>query len=181
MKSPLPSLLAAGTALILFAGCAATQTASSQTEAQQTLFSRLSPRDQAMIKRHQIAVGFTTDMVLLALDKPDRVVAGPGPQQETWLYQSYYASDGSSLTPSQRIVTHYAADTGGLGGTGGSGGPIARMPNTPPSGPAGGQNQTNTYTVEYDPSLFQEKTSAQSRVSVIFLRGSVADIRVESN
>ncbi|QYM79306.1 hypothetical protein K0B96_01420 [Horticoccus luteus] len=181
MKTPLlPLLIAAATALVGFSGCQSTQTASTQTTARQTLLSRLTPREQSMIKRHLIGIGFTTDMVLLSLDKPDRVVSGPGPQQETWLYQSYYAADGSSLTPSQRIVTHSAAETGGLGGTGGASGPIARMPGGNPASDAATRNpHTNTYTVEYDPTLFQEKTQSQPRVQVIFLRGLVADIRVE--
>ncbi|QYM79305.1 hypothetical protein K0B96_01415 [Horticoccus luteus] len=167
-----------------WSGCAH-QTLESRVATKAELFAQLSPREQAMIKRGQIAIGFTSDMVLLALAKPDRIVAGPGPQQETWLYQTYYQADGSDLIPGQKLVTHWAEDTGGLGGTAGKNGPIARMPGTPPSAAAGWSGRTHdeavTTTIEYDPHTTQVRDQAHSRVQVIFLRGVVADIRISQS
>lgn len=164
-----------------WSGCAH-QSLESRVETKPELFARLMPHEQAMIKQGQIAIGFTADMVLLALAKPDRIVAGPGPQQETWFYQTYYNADGSDLTPGQRIVTHWSEDTGGLGGTAGQSGPIARMPGTPPSAAPGWSGRTHdeavTRTIEYDPNRTQIREQTHSRVQVIFLRGFVADIRI---
>lgn len=132
-----------------------------------------------MIKRGLIEVGFTTDMVYMALDRPDRIVNGPGPQQETWIYQTYYAPDGSSLIPSQKITSHWVEDTGGLGATSSPNGPPHRIPDTPPSDLGGNLRPHLIVTsVDYDHLNRQVKDPAQTRVEVIFLRGSVADIRI---
>lgn len=187
MISPRRLRLGLGLALPLAAfaaglgGCAH-ETFSARVETKSELFAQLSPPEQAMIKQGRIAIGFTSDMVLLALAKPDRIVAGPGPQQETWFYQTYYNADGSDLTPGQRIVTHWSEDTGGLGGTAGANGPVQRMPGAPPSAAAGWGGRTRdeaaTTTVEYDPNSTQIREQTHSRVQVIFLRGIVADIRI---
>jgi hypothetical protein len=164
-------------ALGLLSACAH-NSMESQIPDREAALARFSLREQSMIKRGLIAVGFTQEMVYLALAKPDRVVTGPGPQQESWFYTAHYAADGSSLIPAQRIVTHWASDTGGLGATSSPSGPVHRMPGSPPNAPT--HPELNTFTVEYDPTLFQERTQANNRITVIFLRGVVADIRVET-
>lgn len=170
--------------VILLNACGHSTLHSRIGEKQQS-FVGLTPREQAMIKRGVIAVGFTADMVYMALAKPDRIVAGPGPMQETWLYQTFYAADGSSLTPGQKITSHWAEDTGGLGASAGPNGPVHRMPGTPPSAQAGwGGNlrpELVVTTIDYDPKSTHIREEAQTRVKVIFLRGVVADIQISQS
>lgn len=100
-------------ALVSFlnAGCTIS-TLESRIHEKNTAFARITPRQQAMIKQGLIGSGFSRDMVYMALDKPDRIVPGPGPQQETWVYLKTETSGGSPLMP-VKIVTH---ENGGSSG-----------------------------------------------------------------
>lgn len=164
-------------AILSLNGCASgPQTVKGRIQEKSSAFVQFTPRELAMIQRGLIATDFTPGMVYMALDKPDQVITGPGPQQETWYYTSYYAADGASQLGGQRIVTHWAQDSGSVGGTGGTNG---RMPGAMPSAPF--HAERNTFTVEYDPGLFQEKTQTTRRVRVIFLFGRVAGIQLEAS
>lgn len=159
MKTP---LLTALTLVLLLSGCS---TIDSRIKEKSATFNSLSPSDQQIIRYGYVTVGFTRDMVYMALDKPEKVIPGPGPNQETWVYHNFYSSDGSQLTPGQRIVT--------------------RSGSNPGSGPAkptgGGGPNRNTYSVEYDASLETIKEEAKVKVHVIFSGDKVVDIQVVKN
>ncbi|QYM79303.1 hypothetical protein K0B96_01405 [Horticoccus luteus] len=157
MKSPLFAVVALA---LLLSGCS---TIDSRIKEKSATYSQLSPTDQQIIRYGYISVGFTRDMVYMALDKPEKVISGPGPNQETWVYHNFYNSDGSSLTPGQRIRTNAGTSTGGRGAA---------------SGMTSRSGQNNTYTVEYDPTLETIKEDAKVKVHVIFNGDKVADIKV---
>ena len=63
------------------------------------LFAQLTPQDQDMIRHGRVAVGFTAEMVRLALGEPDRfttrnTAAGTS---EVWHYITYEMPSGSPL------------------------------------------------------------------------------------
>ncbi len=88
MIKPLRHLLAGALALVL----AACSTVSSRIEEKPDLFAKLDPATQAKIKQGIIDVGFTPDMVYIALGKPDQArerVTAAG-RWTIWIYNSYY-------------------------------------------------------------------------------------------
>lgn len=82
----LPLLLVA---VLLLGACS---TISSRIEEKGTVFNSLDPNTQAKIAHGDIDLGFTPDMVYIALGQPDvrrRQVSNNG-TTEQWIYRSYY-------------------------------------------------------------------------------------------
>jgi len=87
MQRCLPILLAAGLAALT--GCS---TVNSRIREKQAVFDTLPPATRAEIRRGQVAVGFTPDMVYMAIGKPDEVrerVDAAG-RETVWKYSVYY-------------------------------------------------------------------------------------------
>ncbi|HTX66131.1 MAG TPA: hypothetical protein VMD31_10185 [Opitutaceae bacterium] len=87
MQRCLPILLAAGLAALT--GCS---TVSSRIREKQAVFDTLPPATRAEIRRGQVGVGFTPDMVYMAIGKPDEMrerVAAAG-HESVWKYNMYY-------------------------------------------------------------------------------------------
>ncbi len=116
-------------AVLLAAGCVSTQSARIQEKS--AVFASLTPRQQQLIKAGRVKVGFTTDMVYLALGKPAQVglpsanvsgptVAGVSPAKgrsaaatmEEWTYTRYVPNPGedSFVLPPEPTLTHYHRD-----------------------------------------------------------------------
>lgn len=116
-------------AVLLVAGCVSPQNARIQEKS--AVFASLSPRQQQLIKAGRVKVGFTTDMVYLALGKPARVglpsahesvpaFAGVSPAKgrsaaatvEEWTYTRYVPNPGedSFVQPPEPTLTHYHRD-----------------------------------------------------------------------
>lgn len=88
--------LAILTALVLLAGCATPQTRIASNRA---LYDSLPAEDQALIQQGQVGVGFTPDMVRLALGEPDRIYTRTdrSGHSESWAYTSYRLDDGRRI------------------------------------------------------------------------------------
>ena len=88
------------TAVALLAGCATPQTRIADNRA---LYDTLSAESQTLIQEGRVAVGFTPEMVKLALGEPDRVYSRTdvGGKSESWAYTSYRLGDG------HRVYTGY--------------------------------------------------------------------------
>ena len=86
LYSALLTLLALAAAAAL-AGCASP---AARIKANPQLFASISPANQELIRHGQIALGFTPDMVLLALGEPDRVTqhTDASGTTEMWRYQN---------------------------------------------------------------------------------------------
>lgn len=84
---PLPFLLA-GAALALLAGCS---TPDSRIAGHRAAFDRLPAEAQQKIRSGQVDIGFTPEMVRLALGEPDRVFTrrSDGGDTEVWGYQDH--------------------------------------------------------------------------------------------
>ncbi|MDR1789142.1 MAG: hypothetical protein LBR12_02090 [Opitutaceae bacterium] len=95
MKRNLALLLCAAAALLLL-GCSSVE---QRIEANRELFNSLTPAQRDLIAAGRVAVGFTTDMVLLALGQPDKTwsrtdASGSG---ETWSYTTWETRGGVAL------------------------------------------------------------------------------------
>lgn len=89
-------------AVVLLAGAsfwAGCSTPESRIRAQPALFASLAPSDQEKIKSGQVAVGFSQEMVKLALGDPDRiwVRTDASGTNEVWSYTTYESESGVYL------------------------------------------------------------------------------------
>lgn len=99
--------------LLLFSIClcalalSACNTVKSRIEEKSALFNSLDPQTQAKIKQGLVDVGYTTDMVYIAMGKPDEMkdrTTADG-HETTWVYNSYWQEyQGSRLMGYRRFV-----------------------------------------------------------------------------
>ncbi len=164
MKSSLRSGFFLVAALALLAGCS---TIDSRIKENPATFSKLNPKQQQMVRNGYIAVGFPQDAVYIALDKPEKIIPGTGPGEETWVYANFYSSDGRSIGMSSKVSTSMAR-----------GGGTTKGPSATSSSSRGVQP---TYQLEYDPAAEDIKAESTIRVHVIFKNSRVADIQVVNN
>lgn len=78
-----------GILALVLAGCS---TIDSRIKEKSDVFARLDPVVQAKIKQGVIDIGFTSDMVYIALGQPDEISerTGQGGQTTSWKYNTYY-------------------------------------------------------------------------------------------
>ena len=83
-------------ALVWAVGCA---TPEARIKRNPELFAQLSPNDQQLIREGKVALGFTPEMVRLALGDPDRISTRTDANgtSETWSYTTYEGPDGMLL------------------------------------------------------------------------------------
>lgn len=83
-------------AVALLAGCASPQTRIAENRA---LYDSLPAESQELIQEGRVAVGFTPEMVMLALGDPDRVYSrtDASGKSESWAYTSYRLGDGHRI------------------------------------------------------------------------------------
>ncbi|QYM79304.1 hypothetical protein K0B96_01410 [Horticoccus luteus] len=149
-----PAFLLACLALAV-AGCS---TIDSRIKEHASTFDSLSDTDKQIIRYGFIQVGFTHDMVYMALDKPEKIIPGPGPNQETWVYENFYAKDGSNASIPVRAQAVGSSRASAM------------------KGAQGGRG--TQYETVYDPSLEDVKDQAKTKVHVIFSGNRVVDIQV---
>jgi outer membrane protein assembly factor BamE (lipoprotein component of BamABCDE complex) len=89
-------IVAAAAALALSFGCSTPET---RIRRNPELFAQLSPEQQELIRRGQVAVGFNAEMVRLALGEPDRYTTRSDQDgtSEVWHYVTYDAPTGGPL------------------------------------------------------------------------------------
>ena len=83
-------------ALVLAVGCA---TPDARIRQNPEFFAQLSPAEQQLIREGKVALGFTPEMVKLALGDPDRIYlrTDASGTSESWSYTSYEGPDGLLL------------------------------------------------------------------------------------
>jgi hypothetical protein len=90
------SVLISCAALALLAGCSTPET---RIQGNPQAFASLSPGDQQLIRDGRVAVGFTPEMVRLALGDPDRIYTRTDANgvNESWSYTTYESDAGVML------------------------------------------------------------------------------------
>ena len=90
------SLLLLASLISLFAGCS---TPEARIRRNPQYFSQLQAADQELIRKGQVAVGFTAEMVRLALGEPDRLTTRQAENgtSEVWHYVTYEMPTGRPL------------------------------------------------------------------------------------
>jgi hypothetical protein len=80
-------------------GIAGCSTPESRIRKNPEAFARLTPQQQDLIRKGQIAIGFDQEMVQLALGEPDHIVTRTDASgiTETWRYTTYELPDGMLL------------------------------------------------------------------------------------
>ncbi|MBS0632911.1 MAG: hypothetical protein JSS11_13430 [Verrucomicrobia bacterium] len=149
---------------LMVAGCAMTDTVSNRIAKNQAIYAGLTPEEQNQIKSGIITVGFTPEMVLMALGKPERILPGKGPGEEDWVYVNVYSRDGYSIGMSAK-VTHTS-----FGGAKRGSGSSFSAGNTIPE-----------FNLDYDPSNEKIRAESAIKVHVKFTEGTVADIQIISD
>ncbi|HUJ42931.1 MAG TPA: hypothetical protein VLW52_04910 [Opitutaceae bacterium] len=97
MKTPrFPVAAAVVLAALCIAGCS---TPESRIRKNPEVFARLTPAQQDMIRKGQVGIGFTEEMVQLALGEPDQIRTRTDANgvTEIWSYTTYEGPDGMIL------------------------------------------------------------------------------------
>lgn len=81
---------------VLLTACSTPQT---RIRSNPQLFNSLPPAEQTLIQEGKVAVGFTPEMVKLAVGEPDRIYTRTEAtgQSETWVYTSYSSRGGTMM------------------------------------------------------------------------------------
>ncbi|MBS0632462.1 MAG: hypothetical protein JSS11_11140 [Verrucomicrobia bacterium] len=185
MKNQLTTLLALlglGTLLGLAAGCGTTDTLARRIEQHHDVYAGLSAEEKTQIDRGIITVGFSPEMVLMALGKPERVVPGRGPGAEDWIYVNLYSPNGDSVAMASKVSMQYP-----LKPHQDMGPPQYYKFDSQTRSPGGGGGSiTDTVpvpTYQLVPDLANEQIKAESaiKVHVKFTEGTVEDIQIVSD
>jgi hypothetical protein len=111
MKTQHLASIAAIAATLLFAGCETGGT-SARIQEKAVVFNNLAPWQQRDIQNGVVGIGFSTDMVYMALGKPSKIVTSANGQDTIWTYNNYYPSSA------QMHATATVSNTSGAGYTG---------------------------------------------------------------
>ena len=83
------TLLAALAAVLFVTGCESTGV-TTRIQEKSTVFNTLAPWQQRDIKNGIVGVGYSTDMVYIALGKPSKIVTSANGQETVWTYNNYF-------------------------------------------------------------------------------------------
>ena len=97
-------LLTLVSAVLTLVGC---NTVKTRIEEKSAVFASLDPQTQAKIRQGLVDIGYTTDMVYIAMGKADEIkdrVTAEG-HETTWIYNSYWQEyEGSHVVGYHRVV-----------------------------------------------------------------------------
>jgi len=155
-------------AALLAGGCGTTDTLAHRIEQNHEAYAGLSAEEKKQIQDGVITVGFSPEMVLMALGKPERILPGKGPGEEDWIYVNVYSRDGNSLAPSRKMKMSFD--------------PVGSQPLVPIKFyEQRAARIIPTYQLEPDLANEQIKAESAIKVHVKFTEGSVADIQIMSD
>ncbi len=137
MKIP---VLIGAIAVFALAGCHPTAGIPARIQEKSAAFSQLTDAQKRKIEQGVIEVGYTTDMVYMALGKPQKVRAEKLPEgpEETWIYENFAVPPAMAVLrvthPSQHGLNPVYAATNTSISFGGRGGPepsVDALPDLP--------------------------------------------------
>jgi len=89
------ALFAASAALLLVSGCDSSGS-SARIQEKSVVFNNLAPWQQQDIQNGIINVGYSTDMVYMALGKPSKIVTSANGEETIWTYNNYFPPTAQS-------------------------------------------------------------------------------------
>ena len=119
MNKPFLPMAAAALLALGFSGCESTGGIAARTQEKSAVYATLQPWEKKYIGNGTVAVGFTPDMVYMALGRPSRVAARDVPEghAELWTYSWSYPNAAairgfkhSSLTVESAFQSQPATD-----------------------------------------------------------------------
>lgn len=124
MKKRVIPLAAAALAAVFFAGCETDGGIEARTREKSAVYATLKLSEKRFIGKGIIAIGFTPDMVYMAMGHPSKVESKEYPEgrRELWTYNHYYpnydAGQGFAVAP-YNTEMHYQRDITVASGSGG--------------------------------------------------------------
>ncbi len=122
MKKSLPLLIASLVCALFVTGCE-TDGLSARKQEKSAVYATLKPWEKSYIDKGVIALGFTPDMVYMAVgnaSKVEPVVNADGTKAEMWTFKNYYPSvEANALKYNYNTESHYqpsATQSNGAGG-----------------------------------------------------------------
>ena len=94
MPKPFSLLLAAALLALAVTGCESTGSIAARTREKSAVYAPLKPWEKKYLERGSVAIGFTPDMVYIALGRPSKIAARDFPEgrAELWTYARVYPS-----------------------------------------------------------------------------------------
>ena len=110
MKTPSIILFAAA-GLALFAGCETTGGIPARIQEKSAVYATLQRWEKKYIDKGIVAVGFTPDMIYMAVGHPTTVLANAGPDSkgELWIYQRYFPTPDAHYTKFGNVASESAS------------------------------------------------------------------------
>lgn len=102
----LPIVLSAACALAIFAGCRSSSTPATRMQEKSAVISSLPDEQQKKIAGGVVEVGYTADMVYVALGRPSTVSVSTDGKVGIWTYDHYLPSEAVSAKPFYGIRGH---------------------------------------------------------------------------
>ena len=140
---------------LILGGCASVSTIEKRAQEKSSVLAAASAKHQRMIRRGNIACGFTPDMVYVALDHPDRINRLSDGRVERWFYYNFGQHSSAPYIGTTKVDTF--------------------NPNPSVRGAARNYYQ-NTYGTHFDPS--ETVDAWQRHLVVTFLDGKVVTIEL---
>jgi hypothetical protein len=93
-RLPRPALaLAAVAALLILSACGSMSTIEGRSKEKSAAFTTAAPWQQKLMREGWIDIGFSTDMVYVALDNPDKKIPTTDGEREVWVYNNFNSTE----------------------------------------------------------------------------------------
>jgi hypothetical protein len=155
-----PLALAAAAALLVLSACGTMSTIEGRSKEKAATFSAAAPWQQKLMRSGWIDAGFTTDMVYIALDKPDKKATADNGATEIWIYNNFDAP-ARAFNGGVKVTIQAGSALGGQG-------------NNPNSAAAGKQY----LSAGVSPDLSAANVDPISNLYVVFREGKVTTVNL---
>ena len=95
------ALLAA--ALLALAGCETVSTIASRSKEMSASLTAASPVQRELVSRGLIDLGFSSNLVFIALDKPDSISRAEDPKITRWIYRNFQQVPGNAVMGGTKV------------------------------------------------------------------------------
>jgi hypothetical protein len=101
-------------AVFALSACSTMSTIEGRSKEKSATFTAAAPWQQKLMREGWIDVGFTPDMVYIALDRPDKTATADNGATEIWIYNNF-ASPSRSFNGGVKVTIQAGSDHPGMG------------------------------------------------------------------